>query len=636
MRLRGLGVIGEAVLEFGPGLTVVTGETGAGKTMVVTGLGLLFGGRADPGAVRTGQASALVEGRILVEATGTIAERVREAGGELDELVDGTAELIVSRTVGAEGRSRSHVGGRAAPVALISELAEDLIAVHGQSEQLRLRSAVRQRQMLDRFAGAEVSELSAEYRTRWNRLRVVEAELHAIRTQTRERAQEAELLRLGLAEVERVDPRPGEDVDLRAESERLGHAEELRAASSTAQAALTGRDDLSLDEPDALALLTRARQALDQVRDHDAALAALADRLREVSMLVAEVAGDCASYSDRLEADPTRLAAVESRRAELGALTRAYGPDVDAVLEWARASGLRLLELEGDEDRSLALDAERETLRRELGELAARLSRARLEAAARLGTAVSEELTELAMPHAELVVEVRQRPDEDGLAVPDLPVRHGKGDKGSGGGSGKGPGKGSGKGKAADPVSSTAPARLLAAGADGVDEVELLLLPHPGAPARPLAKGASGGELSRVMLGLEVVLGGVDPVPTFVFDEVDAGVGGQAALGIGRRLGRLARSAQVLVVTHLPQVAAFADRHLVVTKAVTGEVTESGVTLLDEAGRVRELARMLGGMADSGSARAHAEELLATARAEHTPEHTLRSDRRAERGTIVG
>lgn len=625
MRLRGLGVIGEAVLEFGPGLTVVTGETGAGKTMVVTGLGLLFGGRADPGAVRTGEASALVEGRILVEATGTIAERVREAGGELDDLVDGTAELIVSRTVGAEGRSRSHVGGRAAPVALISELAEDLIAVHGQSEQLRLRSTVRQRQMLDRFAGAEVSELLAEYRTRWNRLRVVEAELHDIRTQTRERAQEAELLRLGLAEVERIDPRPGEDVELRAESERLGHAEELRAASSTAQAALTGRDDLSLDEPDALTLLTRARQALDQVRDHDAQLAALADRLREVSMLVAEVAGDCASYTDRLEADPARLAAVEERRAELGGLTRAYGPDVDAVLEWARVSGLRLLELDGDEDRSLALDAERESLRRELGELAARVSRARLEAAARLGAAVSEELTELAMPHAELVVEVRQRPDEDGLAVPELPARSGKT-------SGKASGKGSKAAEKAAEKASQAPVRMLAAGADGVDEVELLLLPHPGAPARPLAKGASGGELSRVMLGLEVVLGGVDPVPTFVFDEVDAGVGGQAALGIGRRLGRLARSAQVLVVTHLPQVAAFADRHLVVTKSVTGEITESGVTRLDETGRIRELARMLGGMADSGSARAHAEELLATARAERTPG----SDDRAERGTIVG
>ncbi|MBL8930986.1 MAG: DNA repair protein RecN [Kineosporiaceae bacterium] len=599
MRLRGLGVINEAVLELGPGLTVVTGETGAGKTMVVTGLGLLFGGRADAGAVRSGQSSALVEGRIAIPSTGVVAERVREAGAELDELDDGAAELIVSRTVGAEGRSRGHVGGRSAPVSLLAELAEDLIAVHGQSEQLRLRSTTRQRQTLDRFAGAEVAEPLAGYRERWQRLRVVEEELHEIRTQARERAQEAELLRLGLAEVERVDPRPGEDQDLRAESERLGHAEELRTASAIAQAALTGREDTAAGEPDAVALLTSARQALDQVREHDAQLAGLADRLRELCVLATDVAAECASYTERIEADPARLAAVEERRSELSGLTRAYGPDLDAVLEWARSSGLRLLELDGDQDRSLALVTEREELRTELGALAARISRARRLAAGSLGEAVSRELTELAMPHAELVVEVRQRPDEQGLGV-----------------------------------ELDGSPQLLAAGPDGVDEVELLLVPHRGAPARPLAKGASGGELSRVMLGLEVVLGGADPVPTFVFDEVDAGVGGQAALGIGRRLARLARTAQVLVVTHLPQVAAYADRHLVVTKAVSGEVTESGVTHLDRNGRVRELARMLGGLADSDSAQAHAEELLATAGADRALDPPGSEDR-ARRGTIV-
>ncbi len=588
MRLRGLGVIRDAVLELGPGLTVVTGETGAGKTMVVTGLGLLLGGRSDPGAVRSGQSSALVEGRLAVDPVGRVAERAREAGAELDELADlGAVELILSRTVSAEGRSRSHVGGRSAPVALLAELAEDLVAVHGQSEQLRLRSTTRQRQALDRYAGPEAAKLLASYREHWHRLRAVDAELELIVTRARERSQEAELLRLGLAEVERLDPQPGEDDELRIEAQRLAHAEELRTAALTAQAALTGDDDAPPGEADALIQVTRARQALDLVRDHDPRLAALADRLHEVSALLGDVAADCASYTQEVESDPVRLARVEERRAALTGLARGYGDSVDAVLEWAGAAGLRLLELDGDEDRSAALRAERDRLRSDLGADAARLSLARRAAAAELAEAVSAELTELAMPHARLLVEVNQRPDEDGLPV-DL---------------GTGP-------------------QLLAAGPDGVDEVELLLAPHAGAPPRPLAKGASGGELSRVMLGLEVVLAAADPVPTFVFDEVDAGVGGQAALGIGRRLARLARTAQVLVVTHLPQVAAYADRHLLVTKASDGEVTESGVRTLDDAGRVRELARMLGGMADSGSAQAHAEELLGTAL--------------TERGTIVG
>jgi len=588
MRLRGLGVIRDAVLELGPGLTVVTGETGAGKTMVVTGLGLLLGGRADAGAVRSGQSVALIEGRLAVDPRGRVAERAREAGAELDDLASpGMAELIVSRSVSAEGRSRSHVGGRAAPVALLAELAEDLVAVHGQSEQLRLRSSTRQREALDRFAGVEVDRLLAGYRERWAQLRIVDAELDQILTQARERAQEAELLRLDLAEVERLDPAPGEDDALRIEAQRLAHAEELRTAALAAQAALTGDDDAPPGDPDALIQVTRARQALDHVREHDPRLAILADRLSEVSVLLGDVAAECASYTQEVESDPVRLARIEDRRAALTGLARGHGDSIDAVLDWARVAGLRLLELDGDEDRSTALRGERDRLRAELARDAGRLSLARSAAAAELADAVSAELTELAMPHARLLVEVRQRPDPGGLPV----------DLGDG-------------------------LQPRAAGPDGVDEVELLLAPHAGAPPRPLAKGASGGELSRVMLGLEVVLAAADPVPTFVFDEVDAGVGGQAALGIGRRLARLARTAQVLVVTHLPQVAAYADRHLLVTKSSDGEVTESGVATLDDVARVRELARMLGGMADSGSAQAHAEELLGTAR--------------AERGTIVG
>lgn len=591
MRLRGLGVIRDAVLELGPGLTVVTGETGAGKTMVVTGLGLLMGGRADAGSVREGEQGAFVEGRVLLDPAGPAASRAVDAGAELD---DGDV-LIVSRTVSSEGRSRAHLGGRSVPVGVLGELADDLVTVHGQNEQIRLKSTARQREALDRFAGDAVAVPLAEYRTAWARLRTVEAEIEQITTLARERAQEAELLRLGLAEIERVDPQPGEDLELRAEAQRLAHAEELRQAATTAHLAIAGDPD-DPSGADVTALLAEARRALEAVRHHDEQLAGLADRVGELAYLVADVAADCASYGSGVESDPARLAAVEERRAVLKNLTRVYGEDVDAVLLWAKTSADRLADLDSDDDRVDGLRAERDRLRTTLGRLGGAVSRARQDAGARLADLVSTELTELSMPDARLVVDVRQREDVQGLPVV-VPARKVK------------------SGKAKDAADGAAP-RLLAAGPEGVDEVELLLAPHPGASPRPLGKGASGGELSRVMLGLEVVLGAVDPVPTFVFDEVDAGVGGRAALGIGRRLARLAQTSQVLVVTHLAQVAAYADRHLVVVKAADGQVTESGVTLLDEEGRVRELARMLGGMADSGSAQAHAEELLVNAKAD--------------------
>ncbi len=589
MRLRGLGVIADAVLELGPGLTVVTGETGAGKTMVVTGLGLLMGGKADPATVREGQPTATVEGRVLVDPTGAAAHRAGEAGAELD---DGDV-LIVTRTVSAEGRGRTHLGGRSVPVGVLGEIAEHLVTVHGQSDQIRLRSSARQREALDRFAGPEMADALAGYRATWQRLRHVEGRLAEIVATARERQHEAELLRIGLAEVERVAPQPGEDVALRAEADRLGHAEELRHAAQDAHLALTGDPD-GPGTPDVTALVAQARRSLEQVAAHDPVLAALADRLGEIGYLVADVAAECASYTDGVEADPARLAAVEERRAALSALARAHGGDVDAVLAWAAEASPRLLELDGDDDRTVELRDQREQLRSELAAAAADLSHRREAAAGALGEAVSAELGELSMPDARLVVEVRRREDADGLEV-DL---------------GRGPAR-------------------YAAGADGIDEVEFQLVPHPGAPARPIAKGASGGELSRVMLGLEVVLAAADPVPTFVFDEVDAGVGGRAALGIGRRLARLARTSQVLVVTHLAQVAAFADRHLTVVKSRDGEVTVSGVTALDAQARVRELARMLGGMADSDTAQAHARELLDTAELERQQAAAVRGRRPA-------
>jgi DNA repair protein RecN (Recombination protein N) len=576
MRIRSLGVIEDAVVELSPGFTAVTGETGAGKTMVVTSLGLLLGGRADPALVRIGADKAVVEGRISIGPDTRAAARAEEAGAELDD-----GALLISRTVSAEGRSRAHVGGRSVPVGLLADLADDLVAVHGQTDQQGLLRPARQRQALDRYAGDAVAVPLAAYGAAYRRLREVAAELGELTTRARERAQEADLLRFGVEEVAAAEPLPGEDAELAAEAERLGHAEALASAATLAHAALAGNPE-DPEGRDAGTLVAGAQRALDAVSGHDPVLSALAARLGEVGILLGDVAGDLAGYADNLDADPLRLAAVEERRSVLGHLIRKYGEhgqDTDAVLAWAEASAARLGELDGDDDRITALTAERDTLRAELSALAQELSDARAAAADRFAAAVTAELAELAMPHARVTVALRQTeaPEpEHGVDV---------------GG------------------------RAVLFGPTGADEVELLLAPHPGTPPRPIAKGASGGELSRVMLAVEVVFAGSDPVPTYLFDEVDAGVGGKAAVEVGRRLARLARTAQVVVVTHLPQVAAFADRQLLVEKRSDGSVTRSGVTVLEGEDRVRELSRMLAGLEDSELGRAHAEELLAAARA---------------------
>ncbi|MFF7843577.1 DNA repair protein RecN [Streptomyces ossamyceticus] len=571
MRIRSLGVIDDAVVELSPGFTAVTGETGAGKTMVVTSLGLLLGGRADPALVRIGAKNAVVEGRIAMPDGASAVVRAEEAGAELDD-----GALLISRTVSAEGRSRAHLGGRSVPVGVLAELADELVAVHGQTDQQGLLKLSRQRAALDRYAGDAVAVPLAKYGEAYRRLRAVAVELDEIVTRARERAQEADLLRYGLDEIAGVEPRAGEDVELSEEAERLGHAEALASAATAAHAALAGNPE-DPEGVDASTLVAGAHRALEAVRAHDPALAALADRIGEIGILLGDVAGELAGYADDLDADPLRLSAVEERRAALTALTRKYGEDIASVLAWAEQSAQRLTELDGDDERIEELTAERDALRVELGGLAQALTDARQEAAERFAAAVTAELGSLAMPHARVSFEIRQTDDPEGVEV---------------GG------------------------RTVAYGPSGVDEVELLLAPHPGAPPRPIAKGASGGELSRVMLAVEVVFAGTDPVPTYLFDEVDAGVGGKAAVEIGRRLARLARSAQVVVVTHLPQVAAFADRQLLVEKTNDGSVTRSGVKVLEGEDRVRELSRMLAGQEDSETARAHAEELLAAARAD--------------------
>src|SRR4051794_1534725 len=568
MRIRGLGVIDDAVLELGPGFTALTGETGAGKTMVLTGLGLLLGGRSDSGLVRAGAGRTEVEGRIRVDPAGPVAGRAVEAGAELDDDV-----LLVARTISTEGRSRAFLGGRGVPAGLLGELTDALVAVHGQADQRGLLRPGVQRAVLDRYGGEVVEVALERYRAVFTELSRVQATLTEVTARGRERAQEADLLRFGVGEIAAVAPEAAEDVTLRAEIERLAHVEELRRAADHAHASVSGGDDPATD---ALNQVGAARRALEEVRGRDDMLDALASRLAEAAYLIADVGADLAAYSAGLEADPARLENAQQRLAALSGLVRKYAPDVDGVRRWAADATARLAELDGDDDRLGTLSVEHGRLLTELAAAATALSPARRNAALRLETAVSAELAVLAMPHAAIRVEVRQRDSDAGLPCD---------------------------------------GRRLAFGPAGVDEIELMLIAYPGAAPRPLDKGASGGELSRLMLALEVVLAGSDPVPTFVFDEVDAGIGGQAAVEVGRRLAALARSAQVIVVTHLPQVAAFADHHLVVRKSEDGSSTTTEVVTVTGADRLEELSRMLAGLPESALGRSHAEELLAVASA---------------------
>ncbi len=575
LRIRGLGVIDDAVLPLGAGLTVVTGETGAGKTMVVTGLLLLFGERADAARVRSGAESASIDGRVVVTLDSPAAERVADAGGEVDD--DGT--LVLRRTVSASGRSRAYVGGAPAPVGVLGDLAERLVAVHGQSDQQRLVRPAEQRAALDRYAGVDLTEYAAAF-GRW---RDAVARLADRTARSRELQREADLLSHGIAEIEAAAPQPGEDTELAVLATRLAHADALRLAARAAHDALLGdADDPAADAADVATLLGQAERVLAQQAGDDPGLDALGRRLADLSAAAADVGGELAAYGERLDADPERLAQAEARRAVLTGLTRRYGDDLDAVLAWADSARQRLADLDVSDEALAKLAGERDGTAAEAARLAGAISARREQAASRLARAITDELRGLAMATAQVVVQVRRRP----------PIA----------------------GAAALAVNGTE----VGATADGIDEVELLLRPHPDAPALPVQRGASGGELSRVMLAIEVCLAGTDPVPTMVFDEVDAGVGGRAAVEVGRRLAQLAREHQVLVVTHLPQVAAYADRHVVVDKplnSAAGGVTRSDVRLVSGDERVAELARMLSGR-DSGTAREHAAELLAAATAE--------------------
>lgn len=563
--ISNLGVISHASAELSPGLTVLTGETGAGKTMVVTGLRLLTGGRADASRVRTGSDGAVVEGAFSTgglpeDAVGAVRDIATAAGADADE----NGEYLVSRSVKASGRSSAHLGGRKVPAATLGELASHLLTIHGQNDQLRLMAPEQQLAALDRFDPAIAAKLR-RYRNAYTDWRAAAKDLKERTEKRLELAQEVDRLQFALEEIGAVSPQAGEDDELVATINRLQDVDALREAAETALVAIDGADavgGVGGEEEPASDLIGRAQQALEAASDQD--LRDLGARLGEVAGVLSDVSAELGSYTGSLPSDPEELERLLQRQQEIKALTRKYAPDAAGVVAWRDKAQARLAKIDTSEGAVEKLKAKVAELEGELQRRAAELTKARQKAAERLGAAVTEELHGLAMPKAQLRVQVSQAPY----------------------------------------------------GRDGADAVEILLAPDTALEPKPLATSASGGELSRVMLALEVILSESSSGATLVFDEVDAGVGGRAAVEIGRRLARLAGGNQVIVVTHLPQVAAYADTHLHVSKDVGDEAVTSGVAALQPEERIEELARMMAGMDDSDTGRAHAAELFERAQSE--------------------
>lgn len=578
IRIEALGAISAATAEFGRGLTVLTGETGTGKTMVVTSLHLLGGARADASRVRSGSARAVVEGRFTTTELGNgVSERVdgilEASGADRDD--DGS--VIAARSVSKDGPSRAFLGGRSVPAKSLATFTTELLALHGQNDQLRLMRPDEQRGALDRYV--DVTGLLAKYRKLRDEWLTARRDLIDRRNRARDLALEADRLQFGLGEIDAVAPEAGEDDALVADIRRLSELDALRDAAQTARAALSGElgDGPSDDATSALDAAAQAKSALSAT--DDSVLRGLGDRLSEALAVIGDVSGELGDYLSELPSDASTLESKLARQAELRNLTRKYAADIDGVLQWAADARQRLSQLDVSEEALAELQKQVDERHDKVVLAAAEVTKARTKASKSLAKAVTSELAGLAMGGAGFSIAVsplEARADDSApLTLPDGTAVH--------------------------------------AGHDGVDAVEFGFTPHSGSDVLPLAKSASGGELSRVMLALEVVLSASAEGTTMVFDEVDAGVGGRAAVQIGKRLARLARTHQVIVVTHLPQVAAYGDVHLVVESGPKS----SRVVRLEDDDRVAELARMLAGLGDTDSGRAHARELLAAAQQEH-------------------
>lgn len=550
LTIKNLGVIPQAELSFSPGFTALTGETGAGKTMVLSSIGLLLGKKADSTLVRYGEKELAVEGIFVTDSSSQAATLLTEAGGLVED-----GEIILARTVPARGRSRCHGGGRTIPSGVLSQIGSELVTIHGQAEQLRLRSGARQLALLDSFGGPAHQELVTEFRATYTSWRDLQTQLEDWENQRQAREIEVSRLKEGVELQEKLQPEPGEEDDLLRKIERLGNVEDLREAAQAAYNYLGGDGS---DSAGAASLVSAAIQALEKGAQSDEELSELVRGLRDASSIILDISAEAGAYLSNLEADPALLDQAQSRLSQLRHAYRTWAKDLDSWLTWADTARDRIIQLSGPQNQGRVLEEQLEKAASQLQTLGKKVSRARLALAKTLKKEVAGELAALQMPDAGFDIELKS------LAEPN---------------------------------------------SHGFDQVTFGLRAGVNAEIRPLGQGASGGELSRIMLALEVTLSAkslAQGTPTFIFDEVDAGIGGATALAVGERLARLAKHAQVIVVTHLPQVAAWADKQLVVSKnndiAQVREVAGSK--------REREIARMLAGKADSKSALDHARELI--------------------------
>lgn len=550
LTIKNLGVIPQTELSFSPGFTALTGETGAGKTMVLSSIGLLLGKKADSALVRYGEKELAVEGIFVTDSSSQAAALLTEAGGLVED-----GEIILARTVPARGRSRCHGGGRTIPSGVLSQIGRELVTIHGQAEQLRLRSGARQLALLDSFGGPAHQELVTEFRATYTSWRDLQTQLEDWENQRQAREIEVSRLKEGVELQEKLQPEPGEEDDLLRKIERLGNVEDLREAAQAAYNYLGGDGS---DSAGAASLVSAAIQALEKGAQSDEELSELVRGLRDASAIILDISAEAGAYLSNLEADPALLDQAQSRLSQLRHAYRTWAKDLDSWLTWADTARDRIIQLSGPQNQGTVLEEQLEKATSQLQTLGKKVSRARLALAKTLKKEVAGELAALQMPDAGFDIELKS------LAEPN---------------------------------------------SHGFDQVTFGLRAGVNAEIRPLGQGASGGELSRIMLALEVSLAAkslAKGTPTFIFDEVDAGIGGATALAVGERLARLAKHAQVIVVTHLPQVAAWADKQLVVSKnndiAQVREVAGSK--------REREIARMLAGKADSKSALDHARELI--------------------------
>ena len=557
--IRSIGVIEHSTIEISPGLTVLTGETGAGKTMILTALNLILGGKSDSSLVRKGSERLVASGSFSVPKS--LHSSFEENGLQIED-----GQLILTRTVNADGKSKATSNAIAVPSSVLAAASENLVEVHAQAANLNMTKAAKQRDLLDRFGGKSLHEALASYQRELASYHDLKVRIAAMKKSIDSRDAELTALREYATLMGKLKLERGELQEISTEISRLSSVEDLRLAAQSASSVIEEEESGSLTS------LGIVRKSLDSVRAKDPQIEELYQRVSEAFFLVDDAKGVLASYIANLEADPTRLDYLNSRKAEINALIKKYGgsnsPDDElvALIERFESSRNAIADLEGGDERLKELENELGGIKKKLVMSAKSLTSIRSESASRLSIEVTKEIQQLSMPHTSFHCQVNNA-DYNALKESDF-----------------------------TPL--------------GCDEVSMLIQGHKDGPLVPLAKGASGGEMSRVMLALEVVLAATHPVGTYVFDEVDAGVGGKAAIEVGRRLHALSKHAQVIVVTHLPQVAAWADSHFVVTKNSDGSITESNVTKVVKEDRIEEIARMLAGMESSVSAREHATELL--------------------------